>query len=474
MAGRISRRRFLRTTGMGTVGLALGPAILTSGCTKKKAARRTLRLLQWSHFVPRYDKWFDPFCRKWGEEHNVDVVVDHISLSDLRSTFASEVAAGRGHDLVEFIDPPSDFEPSVLDLSDLNQEARKRFGEQVSACTKSSYNPFTKKYYGFCHGWTIDPGDYRKSLWEKVGMSEGPRTWEELLVNGARIKKELGVQVGIGISQELDTNMAERALLWSYGTGTQDENERVILDNPKTVEAVKYMTDLYRKTLTPEVFSWNPASNNQLLIAGKASYILNSISAYRSAQKDVPEIAKDVYFTPALKGPGGAAWACQHVIYVSVIPTFAKANADLAKQFLLDLCANYDRAMWESELYASPSFFNAPVLSGDRGYPRVEEGKILRDVYRAWFANDPYALPGEAKGKLLPLQDAEKWSANVGHPGPASPAEGEIFGTFVLPNMFARVAQGKQSAEESVKQAAAECRKIFDKWRAQGLVGGKG
>jgi hypothetical protein len=37
--------------------------------------------------------------------------------------------------------------------------------------------------------------------------------------------------------------------------------------------------------------------------------------------------------------------------------------------------------------------------------------------------------------------------------------------------MYARVAQEKQSAEESVKQATAECKKIFDKWRAQGLVG---
>lgn len=471
MARRISRRTFLKNTGMGTMGLALGPAIL--GCTKKKTARRTLRLLQWSHFVPRYDRWFDPYCRKWGEEHNVDVVVDHISLSDLRSTFASEVAAGRGHDLIEFIDPPSDFEPSVLDLSDLNQEAQKRFGTQAPFATNSSHNPFTKKFYGFCHGWTIDPGDYRKSLWEKVGMAGGPTTWQELLVNGGRIKKELGVQVGIGISQELDSNMAGRALLWSFGTGTQDAGENLILDNPRTVEAVKYMTDLYKKTLTPEVFGWNPASNNQLLIAGKASYILNSISAYRSAQKDVPEIAKDIYLTPALKGPHGEAWACEHVIYVSVIPKFAGKNADLAKQFLLDLCANYDRAMWESELYASPAFFQTPVPAGDRGYPIVTGAKSLRDVYNAWFANDPYALPGEAKGKLLPLRDAEKWSANVGHPGPANPAEGEIFGTFVIPNMFARVAQGKQSAEESVRQTAEECRRIFEKWRAQGLVGGK-
>ncbi|MDA8431092.1 MAG: substrate-binding domain-containing protein, partial [Geobacteraceae bacterium] len=469
MTSYFSRRDFMKTAGIGTVGLALGGPAFINKVFAQPSGRRTLRILQWSHFVPRYDRWFDPFVKKWGEEHNINVIINHISLSDLRSTFASEVVAGRGHDIVEFIDPPSDFEPSVLDLTDLNQEARRRFGAQVPFATRSSYNPDTKKYYGFCHGWTIDPGDYRKSLWQKVGKPDGPRTWEDLLVYAARIKRELGVQNGIGLSQELDTNMAGRALLWSFGTGTQDGRENVILDNRKTVEAVKFMANLYDQTLTPEVFGWTPASNNQLLIAGRASYILNSISAYRSAQKDVPEIAKDIYFSPALKGPEGIGWACEHVIYVSVIPKFAAANADIAKQFLLDLSANYDRAMWESELYASPAFFNTPVLSGDRGYPRVSGAKKLRDLYSHWFANDPYALPGEARGKLLPLMDAEKWATNVGHPGPANPAEGEIFGTFIIPNMFARVAQRQQRAEESVKQASAECRKIFDKWRAKGL-----
>ncbi len=466
---KITRRDFLRTAGIGAAGMALGPALLNN-VFAQTSGRRTLRILQWSHFVPRYDKWFNPYAKKWGEEHNVDVTVDHISLSDLRSTFAAEVVAGRGHDLIEFIDPPSDFEPSVLDLTDVNHEAERRFGKQVPVATRSTYNPDTKKFYGFCHGWTIDPGDYRKSLWEKVGMPDGPKTWEDLLLYSARIKKELGVQNGIGISQELDSNMAGRALLWSFDTGTQDTDENVILDNKRTIEAVKYMKDLFDKTLTPEVFAWTPASNNQALIAGRASYILNSISAYRSAQKDVPEIAKDVYFTPALTGPGKTGWASEHVIYVSVIPKFAEKNADLAKKFLLDLVANYDRAIWESELYATPAFFNAPVFKGERGYPAVPGARTMRDVFHAWFANDPYALPGEAKGKLLPLKDAEKWSANIGHPGPANPAEGEIFGTFVIPNLFARVAQGAQTAEESVKQAAAECKKIFEKWRSQGLI----
>jgi hypothetical protein len=36
--------------------------------------------------------------------------------------------------------------------------------------------------------------------------------------------------------------------------------------------------------------------------------------------------------------------------------------------------------------------------------------------------------------------------------------------------MFARVAQGRRSGEASVKQATVECRKIFAKWQAQGLI----
>ena len=53
-------------------------------------------------------------------------------------------------------------------------------------------------------------------------MPDGPRTWADLLDTGSRILKEQGVQAGIGLSQELDSNMAGRALLWSYDSSIQD------------------------------------------------------------------------------------------------------------------------------------------------------------------------------------------------------------------------------------------------------------
>jgi multiple sugar transport system substrate-binding protein len=463
----LTRREFVKVAGVGVAGLS-APHIFIP--RQARGAAGKLKILQWSHFVPRYDKeWFDSFTQAWGKENGVDVTVDHISLAEIGARTAAEIAARDGHDLIEWIFPPAQFEPSVLDLTDVNQEAVKRFGKQHPLCVRSSYNPNTNKYYGFCHGWVIDPGDYRKSLWDKAGKADGPETWEDLITYGGKIKKDQGVQLGIGLSQELDSNMASRALLWSYDTGVQDEKENVIINNERTIEAVSYMARLFKESMTPEVFAWGAVSNNQALIAGKASYILNSISAYRSAQKQVPEIAKDVYFVPALKGPRGTRYSCEHVIYNYIVPNYSK-NADTAKKFLLALVDNYDQAMYASELYNSPAFFDAPIKSGDRGYTPVKGAEKLRDLHNAWFDDDPFRLDGEAKGKLAALKDAEKWSTNVGHPGPASPAIGEVFATFVVPNMMANAARGMKP-ETAVIQAETLIKPIYDKWRKKGVVG---
>jgi multiple sugar transport system substrate-binding protein len=465
----ITRRDFIKVAGAGTLVAGLGPDIIIP--KGARAADKTLKILQWSHFVPRYDKdWFDGFVKKWGESKNVQVTVDHINLAEIGARTAAEIAAGEGHDLIEWIAPPAQFEPSVLDLTDVNQEAQKRFGKQHPLCTKSSFNPNTKRYYSFCHGWVIDPGCYRRTLWDKAGKAQGPETWEDLITFGGKIKKEQGVQLGIGLSQELDSNMASRSLLWSFDSGVQDEKENVILNNERTVEALQFMTKLFKESMTPEVFAWAAVSNNQALIAGKASYILNSISAYRSAQKEVPEIAKDIYFVPGLKGPRGSRWACEHVIYNYIVPNYSK-NSDIAKEFLLALVENYDQAIYFSELYNSPAFFDAPIRSGDRGYPAVKDAKVLRDLHNAWFDDDPFRIEGEEKGKLSVLKNAEEWSTNVGHPGPANPAIGEVFATFVLPNMMANAARGMEPAT-AIAQAETLVKVIFDKWRKKGLVGG--
>ena len=111
--------------------------------------------------------------------------------------------------------------------------------------------------------------------------------------------------------------------------------------------------------MTNEVFSWTAASNNQGLVAGQLSYILNSISAYRTAQTSNPSVADDIFFTPALNGPGGKGLASQHVVRSYMIPRWAK-NVDKAKQFLLDLVGAAHDAVYNSELYDFPAFSSTP------------------------------------------------------------------------------------------------------------------
>lgn len=467
---RFTRRTFLKWSGVAAATAAGGPYFLRA----RAQAGDTLRILQWSHFVPSYDTWFDQYAQQWGEANGIRVVVDHVNLADLPATVAAEISAGSGHDLIELVGAEAgQFEPSLLDLTDVNQEAQSRFGEQVGASRRYSYNPVTDKYYGFCLGWTIDPANYRRSLWEQAGMPDGPTTWEDLVTVGGQIRDAQGVQLGIGLAQEIDSNMAHRSLLYSFDTMLQDENAQVVLDQgenfERALEAVEFMRRLYQAAMTPEVFAWNAASNNQALIAGRASYILNSISAYRSAQEDVPDIANDVFFGPALQGPRGTAWNNAHVIYNYVVPQYTP-NADAAKQFILDLAANYDRAMYHSKLYNSPSFFGSPILESDRDYPAVEGATTFQDLHDAWFEDDPFRLEGEPEGKLRPLKNAVEWTTNVGHPGVTNPAVAEVYNTFVIPNMFARAVRGDETPEQAIRTAAAEARAVFDAWRERGLI----
>jgi maltose-binding protein MalE len=409
-----------------------------------------LKILLWSHFVPRHDKWFDAFARDWGEQVGVNVTVDHIEVTGIPARIESEISAGSGHDVIQFIAPLPQFEPSTVDLADVTQEAVNRYGDQIELCVKSSLNPTTKKYYAYSPGWVPDPGNYRRSMWEKAGLPDGPNSWEDLREGGSKIKADQGVQLGIGMSQEIDSDMAARGLIWSHGGALQDDNENVTINSPETVAAAEFMKGLFEGAMTDEVFAWNPASNNQGFVAGKLSYILNSISAYRTLQKVNPGIANDVYFVKALEGPR-QRYAAQHVMYNWIVPKHAN-NVDAAKEFLLHYTENYARATWESELYDFPAFpERVPDLDG-------------------WLDDDPFG--SKPANKLAVLKDALDWSMNVGYQGSANTAVGEVFGTFILPNMMARVARGRQSAAESVEAAEREITPIFDKWRKRGLIGG--
>ena len=411
-----------------------------------------ISLLQWSHFVPRYDEWFDAYAAEWGESNGVGVTVDHVNFTELFSTLAAEIDAGDGHSIVEVLFSPASFIDGLHDLGDLNAQASEMFGERASTCQAASYLPVVDTYYAYTHGYVPDPGDYDIALWTEAGYPDGPKTYDDLLEGGRAIFEATGIPVGIGMSPELDSRMATRAAIWSFGGSIQDENENVVLNSEETIAAVKYLAQLQNEAMTDEVFGWTAASNNQALIAGEVSYILNSNSAYRSLQKIDEAAAANIGFTSALEGPGGA-YASSHVWQIYVIPEYVEGDElAAAKQFILDHSANYSDVTYNSELYNFPCHASTvPELDG-------------------WLEEDPWG--SQPPNKFEVLKTVNDWSVHLGFPGVTNPAISQVFAESIIPNMVAQVALGEMNAEDAVAQAHERVEEIFVDWRARGMVGG--
>ncbi len=437
----LTRREFAKLTGAGALATGVGANFLFP--ERAAAQQTTLKIVQWSHFVPAYDKWFDnTFTKQWGEKNNTNVIVDHIAIGEINARAAAEVSAKKGHDLFMFLSPPAAYEKQVIDHAEIYQECEKKHGKAIDLAVKSTLNPKTRKYFAFSDSYVPDPGDYRKDLFEKVGYPNGPDTWDDLLKAGKKIKDQFGNPVGIGLSQELDTNMAMRALLWSYGGAVQTPDGKPALKSKQTIEAVKFMRELYKQTETPEVFTWDPSSNNRGILAGKLSFVLNAISVTRTAEKDNPEMSKNIQIAQALKGPAKRL-AAEHVMDCYAIWNFAE-NKEGAKKFLVDYIAAFGEAFKASEFYNFPCF---PSTVPD---------------LKAQIANDPKGVPPD---KYKVLGNVLEWATNVGYPGYATAAIDEVFNTFVVPTMFAKAARDEMTPEAAVDAADKEVRRIFDKWK---------
>jgi multiple sugar transport system substrate-binding protein len=435
----LRRREFVKSVGAAALA---GPLIYTSK-KARAAAKKTLKIMQWKHFVPAYDKWFDEvFVKKWGEKHDTEVIVDHIVNTELNTRAAAEVSAKKGHDLFMFLSPPAAFEQQTIDMTHVVQEVEKKHGKMIDLAHKSTFNPKTKRYFAFSDSYVPDPGNYHKDWWAEAGYPKGPDTWEDLRVGAKKIRDKNGHPCGLGLSQELDTSMALRALLWSFGGAEQDEAGKVVINSKQTIEALKFTKALFSESQTAEVFTWDPSSNNRAMLAGQVSFVQNAISVTRTAEKDKNPIAGKIGISKALKGPVRRI-AAEHVMDCYVTWNFSE-NKEGAQQFLIDYIDSFHDG------FDAGRFYNFPCYE-----------KTVPDLQKA-IANDPTVDPPD---KYNVLSDVLTWSTNVGYPGYASAGIDEAFRTFVLPTYFAKAARGDETPENAAKAMESEYKRIFSRWK---------
>lgn len=408
---------------------------------RTNAHRRSLRILQWRHPVPAYDQWFDEvFSREWGQRNDTTVLVDRVPPESIHSQARAEVAAGRGHDLCLFLSPPAIYEEHVIDHHEIYDQAQARHGSVIPLGHRSTFNPVTKKYFAFCDSYMPAPVAWRRDLWTQIGLPLGPTDYDVLRTAARQIRDQCGIPGGLGLAEELSSNVALHGLLWSFGGNLFDDGGGVAIRSNGTLEALKYMRALYRESEAEAVFKTQALANGRSLLEGAASFIVHAISVARRAELQDRVMAGRIMFSPGLKGPSD--WlACPHITQCYSIWSFAHNKAG-AKRFLADLIDSSRTAFEVSGFCNFPSF------------PSTVPNLLAR------LSNDSRADP---HWKYTALRDALHWTTNIGHPGYATAAADEVFRRFVIPRMFARVARGKLKPEESVAAAEHEVRRILNK-----------
>ena len=380
--GRITRRRFLKTSGLTLAAAGTAPLLSAPFVSKALAADKSLTIVQWAHFVPAYDTWFDKFAKDWGDKNKIAVTVDHVPVQNIPARAAAEASAGSGHDLFGFNGSGGAhlYRKFFMDVGELVKETEKKYGQVSTIGKQLGYNADDGTWSAFPDFYINFPGMYQKSLWDEIGIK--PDTWDNVRQGGAKLKAK-GKPVGISLGHSNDPSTTWRGLLWSYGAAIQDEaGKKIVLNSKEAVEATKFVAALYKEAMTGDVLSWNDASNNQYIDSGVGSYIINPISAYRTAQTLNKKLADDIYVIEPPKGPVRQIMGAASEFYG--IWKFAK-NKEAAHEFLRHYSANWREAFEASSGYNNPCFAGLvpkpmPILSNDPTSTPHDKLAILQEL----------------------------------------------------------------------------------------------
>jgi multiple sugar transport system substrate-binding protein len=396
--------------------------------------------------VPGYDTWFnETYVKGWGNANGTEVIVDNVGLGDIDGLAAAEVAAQHGHDLVMLLAPPAGYEDQVIDHGEIYEECERQYGKVADFAIRSTYNPKTDRYFGFCESYAPALLTYRKDLWSAIGGS--PTSWEEVLTAGRRIKLLNEAPVGISLAAEHNSEHTLRAITYSFGASVQDADGNPVLRSKAALEAIKYAKALYEQTMNQEVLAWDPSSNNRFMLSGEGSLTLDTISIARASENKALPVEDHLWLSGVPEGPAGRL-SPSFGFYTYFIWNFAE-NVEGAKQFLIDYIGHSKEAFLASEFQNMPTFPGAvPTLA-------------------QLAANDSRA---HRPDKYRVLAEAAAWTTNIGHPGHTNAAIAEVYAQGLIPAMYAQAATGQLTPEEALEQADNQVRLIFDKWKEAGKI----
>jgi multiple sugar transport system substrate-binding protein len=225
--------------------------------------------------------------------------------------------------------------------------------------------------------------------------------------------------------------------LWSHGGNLVDAGDKVIINSAQTEAALNYAKQIYDASV-PGTASWNDAFNNKAFLSGEVHMTNNGVSIYAAAKAQagsdakMKEIMDDMDHALWPVGPAGKPTEF-HIAYPMMAMTYSKfpqaCKAFMA--FTLE-AANYDK--W---IEAAVAYLTHPLNAYD-----------ANPVWRT----DP---------KLSLVRDIAKRTLTAGGLGSVGEKAAAALADFVVLDMFAAVATGREDAKGAMRIAERQAQRIY-------------
>ena len=396
----------------------------------KPEAGAKINLLRWRRFVEAEDAAFTKMVNVFKAATGVEVTVTNESFEDVQPKASVAANTGSGLDMVwGLYSLPHLFPQKCLDVSDVADYLGKKYGGWAPSA--EAYGKSGGKWIGIPVATTGGLMNYRVSSMEKAGFKEFPKDTAGFLELVKALKKN-NTPAGFALGHASgDANTWLHWALWSHGGALVDKDDKVVINSPETVKALEFVKALYENFI-PGTASWNDSSNNKAFVSGDLHLTSNGISVYVAATKDNKAVAEDMNHAYMPIGPVGKPTEL-HLAFPILTFNFTKSP---------QACKALAAFMLEAEN------FN-PWVEAAQGY--LSHFLLAYDANPVWTA-DP---------KRTPFRDVSKRTLTPAGVGTLGEKAAAAIADFLVVDMFANFATGREDAKGAIAIAERQARRIY-------------
>jgi ABC-type glycerol-3-phosphate transport system substrate-binding protein len=275
----------------------------------------------WDHWVPEANDVTKKQCVAWAAKNQVEVQTDFITSVGSKNilTMAAEAQAKTGHDIQQL--PVWEVQNHADDLEPIDDVVKRLIGQYGPVAAASEY---LFKCKGTWRAVPASSGNQNKGpcgrisvLKEAAGLDvmkmyppsadatpEAENWTYDTMLKAAEACHKAKMTFGIGLGTTADSVDTAGAIFAAYGAEIVNAKGDITVQSDAVREVLEYAQKLV-KFLPADAVSYDDASNNRALIAGKSALVWNPPSAWAVARRDAINIAEDCWTFPAPQGPKG-------------------------------------------------------------------------------------------------------------------------------------------------------------------------